>query len=63
MDLSLKGVAELRVKKEVEKQAEGGREDALACLVESNCGTCLGVEEDLRALFSIGRYDLATPVI
>jgi len=51
------------VKKEVEKQAEGGSEEALACLVVSSCGTCLGTEEDLRALFICGRYDLATPVM
>jgi len=34
--LSLKGVAELRVKKEVEKEADGGTEDDLACLAVSS---------------------------
>ena len=60
--LSLNGVEELREKKEVEKQADGGTEDDLAYLDISSCGTCLGTEDDLRALFG-GRNDLFTPVI
>ena len=52
MALSLNGVAELRVKKEVLKEADGGTEDDLTCLSVSKCGTCLGTEDDLRVLFS-----------
>jgi len=63
MALSLNGVAELRVKKELEKQAEGGTEEDLALRAVSSCGTCLGTEDDLSVLFSCGQYDLYTPVM
>jgi len=60
--LSLNGVAELREKKEVEKEADGGTEDDLEYLAVSRSGTCLGTEDDRRALVG-GRIDLVTPVI
>ena len=62
LKLTHPSVAELWDKKYVEKQADGGTEDDLAYLDISNCGTCLGTEDDLRALFG-GRNDLFTPVI
>ena len=50
------------MKKEVEKEAEGGTDEDLAYLAVSRGGTCLGTEEDRRALVG-GRNDLVTPVI
>jgi len=60
--LSLKGVAELRVNNEDEKLKEGGTDDDLAYLDESSSGTCLGTDEDLRALFG-GVSVLLMPVM
>ena len=60
--LSLNGVAEWEEQKEDEKDAEGGTEDDLAYLAVSSGGTCLGTEDDLRALDG-GRNDLVRPVI
>ena len=62
MALFLKGVAEWEEQKEDEKEAEGGTEDDLAYLAVSSGGTCLGTEDDLRALDG-GRNDLVRPVI
>jgi len=55
-------VAELLEKKEVEKEADGGTEDDLEYLAVSRSGTCLGTEDDRRALVG-GRNDLVTPVM
>ena len=60
--LSLKGVAELLEKNDVEKEADGGTEDDLEYLALSRSGTCLGTEDDRRAL-ARGRNDLFIPVI
>jgi len=62
MALSLKGVAEGEEQKEDEKEAEGGTEDDLACLDVFSGGTCLGTDDDRRALDG-GRSDLVRPVI
>ena len=62
MALSRNGVAELRVKKEVEKVADGGTEEDLAYLDVSSSGTCLGTDDERRALVG-GRNDFVIPVI
>ena len=55
-------MAEREELKEDEKEPDGGTEDDLAYLAVSSGGTCLGTEDDLRALDG-GRNDLVTPVI
>ena len=47
---------------EDEKLKEGGTDDDLAYLDESSSGTCLGTDEDLRALFG-GFSVLLMPVM
>ena len=47
---------------EDEKLKEGGTDDDLAYLDESSSGTCLGTDEDLRALFG-GVSVLLMPVM
>ena len=60
--LSLNGVAEWEEQKEDEKEPDGGTDVDLAYLAESSGGTCLGTEDDLRALDG-GRNDFVRPVI
>ena len=55
-------MAELLEKKEVEKEADGGTEEDLEYLAVSRSGTCLGTEDDRRALVG-GRNDLFIPVM
>ena len=59
---SLKGVAEFRLKNDDEKVTDGGTDVDLAYLDESSLGTCLGTDEDLRALLG-GVNVLLIPVM
>ena len=50
------------MKKDDEKVTDGGTDDDLAYLDESSLGTCLGTDEDLRALLG-GVNVLLIPVM